>query len=157
METKKFRCRHCRKVCLVRVKGQKYCSQSICQQARKNAWRREKYASDPEYRLTQKSSNDAWLSSVGGAAAYHRRYRRRKKQNNKAKARNGTGPKIARFSSSAAKERSLFATDGSVQAGGANRDAIIGESRLKPGRYVISPFGANRDVYQATIEIISTC
>jgi hypothetical protein len=56
-----------------------------------------------------------------------------------------------------AESRSLFATDGSRKTGRANRDAIIEESRLKSGRYVISPLGAKRDAYVATIEIISTC
>ena len=154
METKKFRCRYCRKLCLARVKNQKYCSEPQCQKARKNAWRRGKFASDADYRLNQKSSTEAWLSSVGGAAAYHRKYRRRKKQDDKAETRTES---TINGLASAVESRSQFTTGGLKETGRANRDAIIEESRLKSGRYVISPLGAKRDAYVATIEIISTC
>jgi hypothetical protein len=80
METMRFRCRHCGKLKLVVKKGQKYCSDVKCQQARKNAWRRQKYAEDLDYRLNQKQSTEMWLESVGGAAEYYREYRRKRKQ-----------------------------------------------------------------------------
>ncbi|MCP4611455.1 MAG: hypothetical protein GY845_22305 [Planctomycetes bacterium] len=155
METKRFRCRHCHKLRLARVKNQKYCGEPACQRARKNAWRREKYACDPDYRINQKSSTEGWLLSIGGAAAYHREYRKRKKQHLKeatdhSQAETGCTQGLV-------EPRSLFATCESAEGGSANRDAIIEERLLKPGRYVISPLGTNRDAIVARIEVISIC
>lgn len=80
METKRFRCKKCGKLKMVRRKGQRYCSDVRCQQARKNAWRRQKYAEDVDYRLNQRASTEAWLETVGGSAKYYREYRRKRKQ-----------------------------------------------------------------------------
>jgi len=79
MKKKQFRCRCCQRICSARVKNQKYCSEEQCQRARRNAWYREKRASDPDYRSNQRASNQAWLASKGGAAAYFREYRKRRK------------------------------------------------------------------------------
>lgn len=75
--THRFRCRHCRRLIARRTETQRYCDAKACQRARKNRWRRERYASDPDYRANQRDSNAAWLASQGGIAAYHRAYRRR--------------------------------------------------------------------------------
>ncbi len=58
---------------------QRYCGERECQKARKNAWRREKYAQDSDYRANQRDSTNAWLGEQGGSAAYYRGYRNRRK------------------------------------------------------------------------------
>ena len=80
MRVTRFTCRRCRRVVTDGKPGQKYCRQKACQAARKREWSREKYASDPDYRINQKESIDAWLETRGGAAAYYRDYRQRKQK-----------------------------------------------------------------------------
>ena len=72
MRAGQFKCRHCGRVGVEKRKGQKYCGSRECQASRKREWNRRKYASDPDYRLNQRESTEAWLSSQGGAAQYHR-------------------------------------------------------------------------------------
>ncbi len=79
MDYGRFRCRHCRKLRRKQTADQRYCGESECQKARKNAWRREKYAQDSDYRANQRDSTDAWLGEHGGSASYHRAYRLRRK------------------------------------------------------------------------------
>lgn len=79
MDYGRFRCRHCRKLRRKQTRDQRYCGETQCQKARKNAWRREKYAQDSDYRANQRDSTNAWLREHGGSAAYHRAYRKRRK------------------------------------------------------------------------------
>jgi len=51
-----------------------------CQQARKRNWQRDKFQNDPEYRESQRLSQQKWLQANPG---YYRHYRR----NNPAKTR----------------------------------------------------------------------
>jgi hypothetical protein len=156
MKKTKFRCCHCRRLYPVRVLGQAYCGDAACQRARKNKWRREKYASDKDYRLNQKSSTDAWLSTVGGSAKYHREYRKQKSQFQKqymeAKAALVLQKKVA---------LPLLETpfvDDSSGGKSANSDAMPAETIIIPGRYQISPVGfgaANSDALIAEIRVIS--
>lgn len=147
MAQKRFRCRHCKKLSAVRVRGQLYCGESVCQQARRNRWRREKTASDVDYRLNQRESTAAWLEVQGGAAEYHREYRARR-----------------RFSRDEASDReatcdgyksSLKAKDANVHAS-AKRDATIGVSAIKPGRYLLFSESAKRDATWVEIHMISS-
>ncbi len=46
-----------------RNKLQGYCSEPVCQLARKALWQRQKMTNDPEYALGQKLSNNKWLAS----------------------------------------------------------------------------------------------
>lgn len=48
------------------VKDQKYCSKPKCQKARKNLWRKNKLASDPDYKLNQYDSQKRWSSKNEG-------------------------------------------------------------------------------------------
>jgi hypothetical protein len=76
----KFRCAACRKLHRRRVPGQRYCGADACQRERRNAWRRERYATDDVYRVTARESTRAWLEAQGGAACYYRRYREKRKK-----------------------------------------------------------------------------
>lgn len=130
-----------------------YCGEKECQRARKNGWRREKYAEDLDYRLNQRESTKAWLESVGGGAKYYREYRRKRKRG-----RLKTGaPSLVRRAGFDG-EGSLFARRGIRIRPSANRDAIREDSILKTGRYVIFPVcgrvGANRDAIEVKIEVI---
>lgn len=152
MEKKKFRCRHCGRLLPVRVRGQAYCGDKACQKARNNAWRREKYASDPDYRLNQKDSTDAWLSSVGGAAKYHREYRKKKKRIAMRKEPGEIG--AASLLKSSLME-SLFADTWRGFDASANSNAKNPETPIKTGRYRILPEGANSNAFWAEIQVIT--
>lgn len=139
MKDGRFRCAGCQKMRPARVKGQRYCGASACQQARKNAWRQEKYATDADYRATHKESTRAWLVSVGGAATYYRQYR---------KLRRG---KQQRLVGSATDPADL------VESGRrAKRDAISTDSPVKTGHYLLVRVGdAKRDATFVEIRAIS--
>ena len=139
MEYGKFRCRECGKVRQRQAQEQRYCAQSACQKARKNAWRRAKYAADADYRANQRDSTDAWLVGQGGAAAYHRAYRQRRKA--------GAGPPMR--------------SPPTDSPAGANSDGGRDESFLKSGIYALTRItrksDANSDALLAKIDFISTC
>ena len=149
-ETRTFKCRCCKKITCERVKSQTYCGDSVCQRKRKNAWRRAKYESDLDYRLNQKESTRAWLTSVGGASVYYRRYRAERAQNKKALIE----------TKRAAKPAELIGTESSVKINmssvRANSDAILPKIPLNSGKYRICPVGgANSDAFLAKIEVIT--
>ena len=134
---RRFRCRHCKKLRHEQNEAQRFCGDPACQNARKNGWRREKYASDPDYRDNQRDSTDAWLKSQGGAAVYHRRYRNRQK----------------------VQELVQVGEQREPVGSGANSDGANKESVVKPGRYVLfaEPLseGANSDGVLVEISVLS--
>lgn len=138
MDYGKFRCRQCGKLWRRRTQEQSYCGESACQKARKNAWRRAKYAADADYRANQRDSTNAWLDEQGGTAAYHRAYRQRRKE---------SGP-----------VESMPALRSESPAS-ANSDAKLGESSLKSGMYALTPIArksdANSDALLARIDFIA--
>lgn len=156
MEKQQFRCKHCKKLKVQRVLDQKYCSEKACQQARKNAWRRDKYAEDTDYRRNQQASTAAWLSRQGGAAAYYRRYRSRRKasivalENGSGEAEGGPTSEAAR----ALRVRGKKHLEYRPSFANANRDACLGDFCLKSGNYMLRPADANRDVYLVEIRVI---
>jgi hypothetical protein len=56
------RCVHCRCrfVPHPRVKTQRFCSNKLCQRARKAKWQRAKMATDPDYQANQRDAQHAW-------------------------------------------------------------------------------------------------
>lgn len=139
MKHERFRCACCQKMRPARVKGQRYCGAPSCQQARKNAWRREKYATDVDYRATHKESTRAWLVSVGGAATYHRQYRKRRR----GKQQRLVGQADSRASSVESGRR-------------AKRDATSTDCPVETGHYLLVPIGdAKRDATVVEIRTIS--
>lgn len=155
MEKQHFRCRHCGKLKLQRVMGQKYCGEKACQQARRNSWRREKYAEDSDYRRNQQASTAAWLESQGGAAVYYRRYRTKQKASRIPKESGHGEDRSGIPSASDVTDCAKMPPDSCLPPVGANRDASFGEFRLKSGTYKICPSGANRDAFLAEIWVIS--
>lgn len=147
MGQKRFRCRHCGKLSVMRVAGQRYCGAAACQRARRNRWRREKTASDADYRMNQRESTAAWLSAQGGAAAYHRAYRKRRRLR---------GIEAGRCKATCGGVQSnLEAREASLRAF-ANSDATIGDSSIKPGRYLLFCEHAKRDATWVEIRLISS-
>ena len=153
MKTAKFKCRHCGRLHSQRVSGQKYCGEKGCQIARKRAWSRKKYESDPDYRKNQKESTESWLATVGGAAAYYREYRRRQKRRNKGQTIAVRKVRVRQVDEQA--KESLFAWDERSLKESANRDAYFLSMPIKTGIYRISPVRANRDAIMAEIRVIS--
>lgn len=157
MDEKRFRCRHCGKLRVVRVKGQRYCGEDECQQARRNRWRREKLHADPDYRMNQRESTEAWFEAQGGAAVYHRAYRDRRKLKVKG------GQKIPCTRQG---EMQRAAADGGIESGNllndacgvvsAKRDASLRDMPIKTGRYVLFSELAKRDGYLVEIRLISS-
>ena len=140
----RFRCRQCGKLKPKRTADQRYCGDAACQKARKNAWRRERYATDADYRLNQRDSTKAWLAANGGAAAYYRRYRSRRIE-------------VEAAAESDAEPVEVSAPGGQT-ATPANSDALLVESQVISGKYELVPLGgANSDAFWAEIRIISRC
>jgi len=74
---RKSRCAHCRRrfVPNPRVKTQRFCSNTPCQQARKATWQRDKMATDPDYQANQRDAQHAWQNQHRG---YWHHYRQRR-------------------------------------------------------------------------------
>lgn len=147
MAQKRFRCRHCGKLCAMRVREQRYCGAAACQQARRNLWRREKMDTDADYRMNQRDSTAAWLKAQGGAAVYHRNYRKRRRLLEMSASHLET-PDDGMQSNLEAKAASWRAS--------AKRDATIGDSPIKPGRYLLFCEHAKRDATWVEIRLISS-
>ncbi len=120
-----------------RTVDQRYCGKRKCQKARKNIWRREKYAQDFDYRANQRDSTNAWLDERGGSAAYHRAYRNRRKNPSASRAVSGQSPALALR---------------------AKRDAELAESALPSGVYTLVPIrpdgDAKRDAFLVKIVVV---
>lgn len=141
MDYGRFRCRHCRKLQRKRTVDQRYCGTQACQKARKNAWRRGKYAQDFDYRANQRDSTNAWLGERGGSAAYYRAYRKSRKHPSPSRAvpkQSPASPTPPRLS--------------------AKRDAVLEKSVLPSGVYtlvVLRPDGdAKRDAFLVKIALV---
>jgi len=70
-------CEHCGKIFerSCRHKNQRYCSEPVCQHARKANWQREKMRTDRDYRLNQRLSQATW---VANNPDYWKQYRKGK-------------------------------------------------------------------------------
>lgn len=138
--------------------GQMYCGEKACRAARKREWRRKKYASDPEYRLSQKESTAAWLAEQGGAAVYYREYRKRKRQK-RLDGQNASEGDSLRGATVVGEEKGCaatrFASEASDSEVSANRDARSPKPLIKTGRYELFPIGANRDSITVEIRMIT--
>jgi hypothetical protein len=148
MEGQTFRCRHCKQIRARRVDDQRYCSKPDCQKARKNAWRRDKYDADADYRANQKASTQAWLASKGGSAAYFRSYRcERKQRRGEDRCDDGCA-----HSSGVAAGRSQA---GASEAG-AKSDAKTTQEPLISGRYrLVACDRANSDAILVELSVLS--
>jgi len=134
-----FRCSCCGKIKKRRSPEQRFCGETACQKARKQAWRRAKYASDPDYRLNQKQSTLAWLQKQGGAAAYFKDYRRRQREKGQHEL-----PKSQ-----------LTNTGRALKERRANSDAKLDDSPVFSGKYRLVPLdGANSDAISVNLSII---
>lgn len=140
MSQLQFRCRNCSKLKRRRTSDQRFCGDRDCQRARKNAWRRKKYATDPDYKLNQSSSSRVWLESVGGSADYFRRYRQKKRDLN---------------TTDENQERCKVSTCSDPQGRRANSDAKTPKSYLYSGRYRLFPCNsANSDAILVDMTVI---
>ncbi len=72
----KCRCKHCHKSFIPRPQNhdQQYCSESVCQKARKRNWQKHKRQTDSAYRENQSDANKRWRDKN---ADYQREYRAR--------------------------------------------------------------------------------
>jgi hypothetical protein len=112
---------------------QRHCGAPECQKARKNAWRREKYAQDSDYRANQRDSTNAWLDEQGGSAAYHREYRSRRKNPSPSGSASEQSPSSRLLPASA------------------KRDAELPESALPSGVYTLVPVQLDGDAKRDTL------
>ena len=71
------RCAHCRRHFLPdpRVKTQRFCSNKVCQRARKAQWQRAKLATDPDYQANQRDCHQRWRHQH---PQYWRQYRQQR-------------------------------------------------------------------------------
>jgi hypothetical protein len=146
-----FRCRGCQRICRQRGACQRYCGARSCQQKRRNAWRREEYATDEAYRLTARASTEAWLEAQGGAAAYYRSYRLKRKEAKRA----GEGVKPATMGEVRPRGKPQR---GPEEAAGlsAKRDAKEAQGPVITGEYLLIPSGGTkRDAILVQLRAIS--
>jgi len=140
MNNASFRCRCCGKIKKRRSPEQRFCGEAACQRVRKQAWRRSKYASDPDYRLNQKQSTSAWLQKQGGAAAYFKNYRRQRREQGQRKP---------------PKPESTTNAGRALSDASANSDAKLDDSLILSGKYRLTPlYGANSDAIAVKLSII---
>ncbi len=70
-------CIHCGKSFTRHRPDQEYCSEKICQKARKADWQRAKRKNDSEYRADQNQANKDWRAKTPG---YWKEYRKKNPQ-----------------------------------------------------------------------------
>ena len=98
-----------------RSKNQKYCSKAACQRARKRKWQKDKMASDPDYRKTQREASIEWHKKN---LDYYKKYR-------------AATPDYVQ------KNREAQKTRNAKKRMVAKMDALTDEHVLKPGLYHI--------------------
>ncbi len=78
VKSTELRCLHCKQTKRRnrRVKGQKYCGDNACQQARKNAWERHKLQRDRDYKASRAASKRRWYETNRQGADYQSTYRK---------------------------------------------------------------------------------
>jgi len=119
---------------------QKYCSSNVCQQTRKNVWRRSKMQNDTDYKNNQKMANKRWRSLN---TDYWKRYR-------------SSHPDYVKRNQEAQRAR-----DGAALLHAsplAKRDAFIEQTQMAPGTYWLStekPNLAKRDAFLVKISFVS--
>jgi len=149
MGYRQFRCRGCHKLHRQRVAGQRYCSAQSCQKKRKNAWRREHYATDIDYRLSARDSTRLWLEAQGGASSYYRKYRLRRKLSQPTII-DPNGPQSLKRNKGLSNQQSAP----SLQC--ANSDTKLAQLPVITGRYfLIPPGGANSDAILVQLSVIT--
>lgn len=147
MEHGKFRCCHCRRLHRRRTKDQQYCSDKACQRARRNRWRRKKFAHDADYRENQRASTQAWLEAQGGSAQWYREYRRRRRES--------TGPETRKSREFPGAPTATSANEVPDDVS-ANSDAIIRENPVMSGAYIlIATDHANSDPVLVELLVVS--
>ena len=147
MHGQTFRCRHCKQLAARRSEDQRYCGREACQRARKNAWRREKYSTDPDYRANHKESMASWFESQGGTARYYRRYRKRRKAR---RTLLGDDEPLAD-----GRRQSAAAAQVGARSTGANSDAKATDRAVISGRYMlVACEGANSDAILVQLSLI---
>lgn len=164
-----FRCKHCQSLRRQRTPDQRYCDEESCQRARKNAWRRAKYASDADYRDNQRDSTHQWLEAQGGAAAYYRRYRKRRREKSAGEAQSelpqsdeqvpnppASNPTHERKATCPEPSSSAKSNAKATRPPCANSDAFSPQLPVISGRYRLIPDGgANSDAISVFLSVIS--
>jgi len=100
------RCCGCWFIPRANVADQQYCSRRICQNGRRQRWRKQKLASDPDYKANQydaqrrwcEKNPDYWKQYRATHPAYRRRNRQQQSERNKKRTLSlvDTGPLIAK-------------------------------------------------------------
>jgi len=153
MDYGRFRCCHCRRVKPRRTRNQCYCDNADCQQARRNAWRRNKYASDADYRANQRASTKAWLAAQGGSAKWYREYRRRSREAIASTDFTAPNPSAIVSKEKVADEVLLKPSD-DIRA---KRDAVPSKKGVSSGIYqLIATGAAKRDAIFVELRLITS-
>lgn len=152
MEKKQTSCRHChRSFTPKRNPHQRYCSQSACQNARKQDWRRRKRSSDSDYKENQQRANQKWQQR-------HPDYWRNYRQAHPAYAkRNREQARLRRQQ----KQRSHTVEPAQASSASpfAKSDAFSGLSQIKSGTYhlipVLDPRFAKSDALIVSLSVVA--
>lgn len=136
---KTIKCVNCRRIVTAnhRLKKQEYCNRKACQRIRKNKWKQNKIATDPDYKNDQKEYQEQWIDERPG---YYQNYR---KQNPDYCDRN------RKLQKKRDKKRQSKKS--------CKRDALKQISSIKPGTYKLVPIKNKRDSLLGQIIVIPGC
>ena len=152
METRPRCCINCsQSFAPLRNLKQQYCSQGICQNARKRDWRKQKHADDPDYRLNQRGAERRWQQRN---PEYWKQYR----TNHPDYAHRNREQQRLRQRQRRLKEAIDRQKEDASQF--ANSDAFLNQQAVKSGTYrmipVTHPAFANSDALLVTINVLTT-
>ena len=154
---KTFTCKNCQETIKKnpRLKcPQHYCGKSACQRSRKNAWARDKYLQNSNYRKEKKKFNKQWRDKHP-ADKYQRTYRNkhpdykienRKSQIKRNQNRKSSSDKIMNIPTNSRNNTQSFTVQKDCKDG-----HVIQESLIQEGLYAILPY--NPDTRQKIVKM----
>jgi hypothetical protein len=122
--------------------NQRFCNQSACQNERKRQWRKQKRSEDPDYRENQRRAQKKWREK---SSNYWRGYREK-------------NPEYIHANRQKQKIRDLLRANAQDKVNAsllAKSDALVANSPIKSGRYILIPDLAKSDALRVNISLIS--
>jgi hypothetical protein len=154
MEKESRCCTHCHQMFLsIRNPSQQYCSQAICQTARKRHWQKQKRAKDPDYHHNQQRAEQSWRQRHPDYwkryRANHPGYTQRNREQQRIRQRQW---RLKQAASGSKKNASPFANSDAF-------DVNTYQKLIKSGTYcmipVTHPAFANSDVFVVKMVVIT--
>ena len=142
------KCKHCHQSFSPRPQNpdQQYCSERVCQRARKRIWQQRKLLADPDYHANQSAAQSCWQKKNPD---YWSKYRER-------------NPDYVEHNRDRQRERNRRRREQDIdQIPIAKMDASMPESFINPGRYLLSRIEsgliAKMDALIVEINVVTGC